>query len=87
MISAGCVDELVGGLFGGLAGDDEQQPVGTMLDKNKEMALALLKAQMARKSSMPMRPNLPNFSAKPQQGMGSTSMPDALARARYSGGV
>jgi len=87
MISAGCIDEVIGGIFGGLGGDDEPQPVGTMLDKNKQLAMALMKAQLGRKSSMPMRPNLPKFNVNPQIGTGSSAMGNALAHTKYSGGM
>ena len=76
----------VGALGGGCGGGDEQQqPMGTMLDKNKKLALALMKAQLGRKLNLPMRPNLPQFSVNPAQGTGSTSLADSLAKTKYGG--
>ena len=93
MFSGGCfpgVETVVSGLAGGLTGgcgggDEQQQPMGTMLDKNKKLALALMKAQLGRKLNLPMRPNLPQFSVNPAQGTGSTSLADSLAKTKYGG--
>ena len=67
-VSAGISGGL--GVLGGLGsacGDDEGPPPGmTMLDKNKKLALALMKAQLGRKLDMPMIPKLPVSAGNPQ---------------------
>jgi len=72
----------VGGLLGGIFGDDPPPPGATMWDKNRNLATALMKAILNRKMNLPKSPGLPNFNAQPGTAAGMPSLASKYAQAK-----
>lgn len=51
----------IGGLLGGLFEDEPPPPGATMLNENKRLVQALIKARLGNKLSLPQGPRLPSF--------------------------